>query len=97
MIRRPPRSTLFPYPTLFRSRITNNVRILKGVRGKTVAVIRSHAGSERGTRLTHPCGRKQPSAEDLIHRPALVQKFPADAKGKLIYRLPLECLANIEV
>src|SRR5690349_22652211 len=39
MIRRPPRSTLFPYTTLFRSRnsavvITNREQALAGIRGK---------------------------------------------------------------
>src|SRR2546430_8664218 len=33
MIRRPPRSTLFPYTTLFRSRSTGGVRDARGVRG----------------------------------------------------------------
>src|ERR1035437_595632 len=71
-------------------RITDNVRILKRIRGETIAVIHCHAGSERVTRLLHPRSRKQPSAEDLIHWPAVVQKLPADPKGKLIHRLPLE-------
>src|SRR3712207_9226834 len=31
MIRRPPRSTLFPYTTLFRSRRSHNVRLLLGI------------------------------------------------------------------
>src|SRR3712207_9064889 len=31
MIRRPPRSTLFPYTTLFRSKIANRLRVLDDV------------------------------------------------------------------
>src|SRR3712207_7173212 len=37
MIRRPPRSTLFPYTTLFRSR---GVRLLLAPRGRVVALVR---------------------------------------------------------
>src|SRR5437016_13774862 len=33
MIRRPPRSTLFPYTTLFRSRVSEETRRLRGRRG----------------------------------------------------------------
>src|SRR3712207_7212974 len=33
MIRRPPRSTLFPYTTLFRSRIINNPVVIPGISG----------------------------------------------------------------
>src|SRR5436305_10065535 len=34
MIRRPPRSTLFPYTTLFRSRPARTARVGPGVRGR---------------------------------------------------------------
>src|SRR2546427_5041061 len=36
MIRRPPRSTLFPYTTLFRSRAPGNARLHGGQRGRAV-------------------------------------------------------------
>src|SRR5258706_15187475 len=35
MIRRPPRSTLFPYTTLFRSRPINQEKVVAAVRGDT--------------------------------------------------------------
>src|SRR5947199_7882635 len=36
MIRRPPRSTLFPYTTLFRSRIISNLAVRRLVRARAV-------------------------------------------------------------
>src|SRR3712207_8450966 len=50
MIRRPPRSTLFPYTTLFRSRIRNTMRFahtgeVLGIPGQTVAGIVSAGGA----------------------------------------------------
>src|SRR2546430_12628820 len=53
MIRRPPRSTLFPYPTLFRSRhldrMTRHVGGALGVAGHLLHGAR-HAGRELGGR-----------------------------------------------
>src|SRR2546426_7893543 len=56
MIRRPPRSTLFPYTTLFRSRIDDRERLLQGslqgaadgVRRRGAAVARDQSRRERG-------------------------------------------------
>src|SRR3712207_8220167 len=52
MIRRPPRSTLFPYTTLFRSKSKNST----GVWGRRVAMISSAArnGSSRGSIKVRP-------------------------------------------
>src|SRR5437764_9242757 len=51
MIRRPPRSTLFPYTTLFRSRARRPVGELQreGPRGLVEALVRQHARSEEHT------------------------------------------------
>src|SRR3712207_8726441 len=43
MIRRPPRSTLFPYTTLFRSWVAENGREI-GVDGKNLAVVGNSVG-----------------------------------------------------
>src|SRR3989454_12299475 len=55
MIRRPPRSTLFPYTTLFRSRQILNVRLAGGVaqRGRAAGGARRHQGvfGRRDTRF----------------------------------------------
>src|SRR5689334_24011555 len=37
MIRRPPRSTLFPYTTLFRSPVASTVRVIQCCRGNVMA------------------------------------------------------------
>src|SRR2546430_4218258 len=50
MIRRPPRSTLFPYTTLFRSRVAHDVR--RGVGDATADRSRRRApGDRKSTRL----------------------------------------------
>src|SRR3712207_7324619 len=52
MIRRPPRSTLFPYTTLFRSRAVRRIwadgKLLRGAAGdfKTATKFRLHLGGE---------------------------------------------------
>src|SRR2546430_9364955 len=47
MIRRPPRSTLFPYTTLFRSHIGEREFGFAPVRRRSFAVIRNERGSVR--------------------------------------------------
>src|SRR5436190_7945426 len=49
MIRRPPRSTLFPYTTLFRSRPVRRARCVPAAR--TVPMAGSSAGDRKSTRL----------------------------------------------
>src|SRR2546427_9581125 len=66
MIRRPPRSTLFPYTTLFRSKTANTsslerlisqIRSLDGVtRTETMIVLSTH--TERVQLALHPADRK---------------------------------------
>src|SRR5256885_5980312 len=53
MIRRPPRSTLFPYTTLFRSVVDQRLHLLRvcGVRFVTFLVLRSGIGDRKSTRL----------------------------------------------
>src|SRR5690554_7293334 len=66
MIRRPPRSTLFPYTTLFRSRARLRMEalrrgeILEGVPGTVVLVeLVGYAGRrQRGTVIFHVLGRR---------------------------------------
>src|SRR3712207_8956953 len=41
MIRRPPRSTLFPYTTLFRSILANAVKVTLGPKGRNVVIDKS--------------------------------------------------------
>src|SRR5690348_17560929 len=52
MIRRPPRSTLFPYTTLFRSVPRSGIR-----RGHVLAAGRAHPGGARPAQRSVPGGR----------------------------------------
>src|SRR3712207_7571499 len=70
MIRRPPRSTLFPYTTLFRS-VPALLVLFTGVRGKVFSEVRSLP--RRGGRLPcdpRLCRRTRKPAPDLRHHPA---------------------------
>src|SRR5205807_4075482 len=53
MIRRPPRSTLFPYTTLFRSRRVPRAR--RGPRGWTTPARRARRSEEHTSELQSPC------------------------------------------
>src|SRR2546430_13571410 len=50
MIRRPPRSTLFPYTTLFRSRLVGRERLEAGVDHRAVARRHADDGRHHGER-----------------------------------------------
>src|SRR2546422_7005534 len=70
MIRRPPRSTLFPYTTLFRSRVAPVVRA-----GDHVAVAREVRAQEDGRSEEHP--------SELQSRLHLVCRLLLEKKKKL--------------
>src|SRR3712207_7580535 len=61
MIRRPPRSTLFPYTTLFRSRL---VKLLAGVHGNVCVVGDDDQCVVRGTLVTMGDGSLRPVEQD---------------------------------
>src|SRR3712207_7281863 len=71
MIRRPPRSTLFPYTTLFRSEVKSYAEIAKGgiVRdaNKTVTIAVSHVEYESNDRTYGGAGGLP--VKDLIDHP----------------------------
>src|SRR2546422_7774901 len=54
MIRRPPRSTLFPYTTLFRSRVDEGLEVTmwdeRMTTARVLAAVREMGGSTRGRR-----------------------------------------------
>src|SRR2546422_8042923 len=56
MIRRPPRSTLFPYTTLFRSRVPPGVRALR-VAGVGPDRRQAEEPAQQVLALRHPCDR----------------------------------------
>src|SRR3712207_1185088 len=54
MIRRPPRSTLFPYTTLFRSRLTGHTNWVNGVAFSPNGQLLATASGDSPTRLWDP-------------------------------------------
>src|SRR2546422_7782916 len=94
MIRRPPRSTLFPYTTLFRS-VEHLVAVPAAHRGQSFGErhalpavgadpVLGHAGKPGrvlGTRYDGPAVRR--SADDIEQRPRDVHGFAADVQHGL--------------
>src|SRR3712207_7978590 len=86
MIRRPPRSTLFPYTTLFRSRgpgpggrrLEQDVRVVVGRRGEEVAM----GGGQRELRSEEHTSELQ-SRQYLVCRLLLENKIPGDVCRKV--------------
>src|SRR5256885_11579558 len=81
MIRRPPRSTLFPYTTLFRSGLSKSRslprRQLRKDLGSVKARLRRSRSEEHTSELQSPCNlvcrlllekKKKTSTDDLRHR-----------------------------
>src|SRR3712207_8565599 len=58
MIRRPPRSTLFPYTTLFRSRIARNTQLIIQEETHITSVVDPWAGSYMMEKLTQEMADK---------------------------------------
>src|SRR3712207_6916342 len=83
MIRRPPRSTLFPYTTLFRSRTTScrnassNGR--SAIRRRTSACLRGYGGCPR----TRAASRSEEHTSELQSRQYLVCRLLLEKKKKL--------------
>src|SRR5439155_26521137 len=78
MIRRPPRSTLFPYTTLFRSTI-----------GLHVARVRAALGPAQGTLVILPGGPGQ-SSLPLVDERSEEHTSELQSRGHLVCRLLLE-------
>src|SRR2546425_6098373 len=73
MIRRPPRSTLFPYTTLFRSRL---VRVVLSRRRRD----RRRAGARRGRRPRQHPGRSEEHTSELQSLAYLVCRLLLEKK-----------------
>src|SRR2546430_7684566 len=93
MIRRPPRSTLFPYTTLFRSRLDHPV-LVGDFAGGIEAVALDDRGDRKSTRLNSShsqisyavfCLKKKKSAADRHHQ------FPFLTTYMLLSIDPLLC------
>src|SRR5256886_13121793 len=85
MIRRPPRSTLFPYTTLFRSRVARCVLHLQGGRHAAGAQSGGRMGSAQHPRQLHRA-RHHPRSEE--HTSEL------QSQSNLVCRLLLEKKKN---
>src|SRR2546430_13621334 len=81
MIRRPPRSTLFPYTTLFRSRVASNIGISQST--FSVKVLNLFSRSRRKT-------NKRKSKHSAITLKRSEERFSRNAETDLVCRLLLE-------
>src|ERR1022692_5184057 len=84
MIRRPPRSTLFPYTTLFRSRTYGDRLAGPGSSG---AVVRGYRSEEHTSELQSPC--------NLVCRLLLEKKKTNHTNPELCGRLSLSALHSL--
>src|SRR3712207_7802281 len=87
MIRRPPRSTLFPYTTLFRSVRMDGVVILKPARQKPHDALSIR--QDRDSRVVpleglHECLRSEEHTSELQSRQYLVCRLLLEKKKKTI-------------
>src|SRR3712207_6872419 len=85
MIRRPPRSTLFPYTTLFRSSKIR-VRSASGTPGPSSAtsIVVLPGRDAWASTHTRPCGRSEEHTSELQSRQYLVCRLLLEKKKKLI-------------
>src|SRR2546426_8768624 len=91
MIRRPPRSTLFPYTTLFRSR--RRVASRRGPRPRCAAVRRAHARAvESGHGHDHSWPQTTHGRACVMSSVALYQRLLREARP---YWLPLALLSGL--
>src|SRR5688572_31493829 len=82
MLRRPPRSTLFPYTTLFRSEVDEHLRLAVGDREDAVDVIR--AGQREAPLRDALAGEAQQRVRSEEHTSEL------QSQSNLVCRLLLE-------
>src|SRR5947209_14256557 len=100
MTRRPPRSTLFPYTTLFRSRVMGSrARAGSGERAARARVVLRDAVSRRGDgehdarRRRHL--RSEEHTSELQSRQYLVCRLLLEKKKKNIYKHTEACIVNV--
>src|SRR3712207_8476553 len=98
MIRRPPRSTLFPYTTLFRSRLTANsvlassdttrLALSSPVAAMTTSQLASWASSSELTSQASACthsARSEEHTSELQSRQYLVCRLLLEKKTHIVY------------
>src|SRR5258707_11172148 len=82
MIRRPPRSTLFPYTTLFRSRLTRNVCRSKSLGSRPNFFSTNSVRRRRCTELVLKKFRSEEHTSELQSRQYLVCRLLLEKKKK---------------
>src|SRR2546425_3488175 len=83
MIRRPPRSTLFPYTTLFRSLISKRIAELGDWRGETLSRMRKLIKEADRDELAHSAeGRSEEHTSELQSLAYLVCRLLLEKKKK---------------
>src|SRR5687768_18093214 len=82
MIRRPPRSTLFPYTTLFRSTTVASARRPRSSRRRSPRTTRSVPKPPPRTAATHRAGRSEEHTSELQSRLHLVCRLLLEKKKK---------------
>src|SRR5690554_7116211 len=92
MIRRPPRSTLFPYTTLFRSDVDHLVEVLRRFKEKWQLELILEPGSafawETGILVSEVVDRSEEHTSELQSRPHLVCRLLLEKKKKDTRRWP---------
>ena len=91
MIRRPPRSTLFPYTTLFRSLWPGNVRELRNLVQSVIVL-------ERGQKIDAQILSRHLKPEETTESrfPVPTNKSVDQAERELIYRVLLELKSDVD-
>src|SRR3712207_8963637 len=86
MIRRPPRSTLFPYTTLFRSRV-RDLRLAQRDRREARSALRAFRDAARGRRARrlHGRGRSEEHTSELQSRQYLVCRLLLEKKKTILF------------
>src|SRR3712207_7019199 len=95
MIRRPPRSTLFPYTTLFRSRYDYVKKI--SYYWKFCCIIISSLGrnSKSGSNSGSSCGRSEEHTSELQSRQYLVCRLLLEKKTNKSIPSKLNCIIYV--
>src|SRR3712207_7074850 len=94
MIRRPPRSTLFPYTTLFRSRTAIVARVLNSLGAVTMGLVAGPAALVAAYLLTYSLhGSGGPAHTALLHR-SEEHTSELQSRQYLVCRLLLEKKKN---
>src|SRR3712207_8292862 len=97
MIRRPPRSTLFPYPTLFRSRVQGDRQGERGREAEADRRGRRRLGGAQAARATARRGRGRPHGAARGHAQRRSEEHTSELQSRqyLVCRLLLEKKNNM--